>query len=81
MGDVEGIKDIDNRLYYKFLSNDVEQMYLIKIEGLNMPVGILGLTYCDDTKVDKQKILSLMRQEAVRMGIIMSKNQYNATNK
>jgi hypothetical protein len=81
MGDVEGIKDIDNRLYYKFLSNDVEQMYLIKIEGLNMPIGILGLTYCDDTKVDKQKTLSIMRQEAVRMGIIMSKNQYNATNK
>ena len=76
MGDVEGIKEIDNRLYYKFLSNDVESMYLIKIEGLNMPVGILGLSYCSDIEVDEQKILSLLRQEAVRMGIIMSNNQY-----
>lgn len=72
MGDVEGIKEIDNRLYYKFLSNDVNKMYLIKIEGLNMPVGILGLSYCSDVEVDEQRIMSLLRQEAVRMGIIMS---------
>ena len=77
MGSVEGIKDIDSRLYYKFLSNDVDRMYLIKIEGLNMPTGILGLTYCNPEEyVDEQKIMSMLRQEAVRLGIIMSNSLY-----
>ena len=76
MGDVEDIKDIDNRLYLKFLSNDVKKIYLIKIEGLNMPTGILGVTYCEDKGINDQHIMSILRQEVIKTGYIMS-NNYN----
>ena len=75
MGDVEDIKDIDNRLYLKFLSNDVKKIYLIKIEGLNMPTGILGVTYCEDKGINDQHIMSILRQEVIKTGYIMS-NSY-----
>lgn len=73
MGNVEKVKEIDNRLYYKFISNDVKKIYLIKIEGMNMPTGILGVTFCDENiEINDQYIMSVLRQEAVRLGVVMS---------
>lgn len=77
MGDIEGVKEIDNRLYYKFISNDVKRIYLIKIEGMHLPTGILGVSFCDEEDVvNDQFIMSTLRQEAVRLGVVMSNNQH-----
>lgn len=75
MGNVEDIKEIDNRLYLKFLSNDVHKIYLIKIEGMSMPTGILGVTYCEEKNIDEQHIMSVLRQEVIRAGYIMSQKK------
>lgn len=73
-GNVEEIKGIDNRLYLKFLSNDVVDIALITIEGVNSPNGILGVSYTtEDPNRDWNKIKSVLRQEAVRIGVLFNK--------
>ena len=73
-GNVEEVKGIDNRLYLKFLSNDVVDIALITIEGVNSPNGILGITYTSkDDNRDWNKIKSCLRQEAVRIGVLFNK--------
>lgn len=73
-GSVEEVKTIDNRLYLKFLSNDVKEIGLITIEGVNSPNGILGVTYCTDNPTRNwSEIKSILRKEAVRIGLLFNK--------
>ena len=72
-GEVDAVKPIDNRLYLKFLSNEVKEIGLITIEGVNSPIGVLGVTYSSNAERDWNKIKALLRQESVRIGILYNK--------
>lgn len=69
-GDVDAVKPIDNRLYLKFLSNDVKEIGLITIEGTKNPIGILGVSYTTNSDRDWSKIKALLRQESVRIALL-----------
>lgn len=45
VGNIEGIEDIDRRLYLKLVSNGIKQIALIEVEGTDTPLGILGVTW------------------------------------
>lgn len=44
-GDVSSLKDMDKKLMYKLMSNDVEHFAMKEVVGVNKPLGILILTY------------------------------------
>lgn len=69
IGDIEAIKSIDNRLYYKFLSNNINDMALIVIEGVELPLGILGISYCNNTMNNIQDIKAILRKEALKISL------------
>ena len=69
IGDIEAIKSIDNRLYYKFLSNNINDMALIVIEGVELPLGILGISYCNNEMNNMQDIKAILRKEALKISL------------
>lgn len=73
VGDVEMVKAIDNRLYYKFISNGIKEMALIVIEGVELPLGILGLSYCNKEINNQQDIKAILRKEALKISIHSTK--------
>lgn len=73
LGDMEMVKSIDNRLHYKFISNGVKEIALIVIEGVDLPLGILGLSYCNDGISNIQEIKALLRKEALKISIHLTK--------
>lgn len=74
IGNVSAIKPIDNRLHLKFLSNEISEVALIIIEGIDLPIGILGLSYDKNNKMpDTQEIKSLLRRETLKISLYLSK--------
>lgn len=74
LGEIDAIKPIDNRLYLKFLSNEVSEIALIVVEGTDLPLGILGLTYCNDNKIeDSQTIKALLRKEVLKISLYLTR--------
>lgn len=73
LGDIETIKSIDNRLYYKFLSNNIKEMALIVVEGVDLPLGILGISYCNKEMDNPQDTKAILRKEALKMSIHLTK--------
>jgi hypothetical protein len=72
VGSVDAIKPLDDRLYFKFLSNEVTDIAMITIEGAELPLGVLGLSYCNNNMPDSQNIKALLRKESVKIALILS---------
>ena len=73
VGDIESMKSIDNRLYYKFLSNGMNELAVIVIEGVDLPLGILGLSYSNSSIENQQDIKAILRKEALKISLHSTK--------
>lgn len=75
VGDLMEIEKIDKRLYLKLLSNDIKQVAFIEVEGVENPLGILGVTWSkhDVMKTHKESIIRELRSEALKLAYIMNK--------
>ena len=72
VGDVEGIEEIDRRLYLKLVSNGIKQIALIEVEGVETPLGILGVTWSkhDVMSEHKDAIKRDLRSYSVKIAYI-----------
>ena len=76
VGDVEGIEPIDKRLYLKLVSDGIKQIALIEVEGVDAPLGILGVTWSkhDVMKDYKDSIKKELRSYSVKIAYINKVN-------
>lgn len=73
VGNVDAIKPIDNRLYLKFLSNNMAELAMIVVEGVDLPLGILGVSYNNEGIMpDAQAIKAMLRKEALKMSLYLT---------
>ena len=72
VGEVEGIEPIDRRLYLKLVSDGIKQIALIEVEGVDAPLGILGVTWSkhDVMKEYKDSIKKELRSYSVKIAYI-----------
>ena len=70
-GNIEDIKPLDQKLYYKMKSNDVTEVALLAIYKGNSPLGIVGLTYCN-TPMEAQKVGKLIRKAGIQIATLLS---------
>lgn len=64
-GTLEDVRRIDERLYYKFKANNVNEIALLVLYDCDLPIGILGLSFCNDKKMNPQ----LTGREIRRYGV------------
>ena len=71
-GSVDSIKIKDERMYYKFRSNDVQNIALIALYFGDRPLGILGISYCSDNYIDWELVGHVIRQNSVKIATLLT---------
>lgn len=76
VGEITEIDGIDKRLSIKLQSNDIKQIALIEVEGTEVPLGILGITWSkhDVMSTYKEQIKKELRSGSVRISFILNSN-------
>lgn len=71
-GSVDSIKIKDERMYYKFRSNDVQNIALIALYLGERPLGILGVSFCNEAPVDWEFVGHVIRQNSVKIATLLT---------
>ena len=63
IGTVEELKEIDEKLALRLMSNDVKYLAIMTIQGTKTELGYYGVTYTNDTIIsdERQYIMQLTR--------------------
>lgn len=71
-GNIEDVQSIDKRLYYKFQSNDINEIALLTIYNEDKPAGIVGLSFCNNKQTDKQLVGKRIRSAGIQIATLLS---------
>lgn len=71
-GGLDDIQQIDQRLYYKFKSNDINEIALLTLYSGEKPVGIVGLSFCNDKKMNRQLVGKHIRSSGMQIETLLS---------
>lgn len=71
-GNIKDVQSIDKRLYYKFQSNDINEIALLTIYNENKPAGIVGLSFCNNKQMDKQLVGKRIRSAGIQIATLLS---------
>lgn len=71
-GNIDDVQKTDKRLYYKFQSNDINEIALLTIYNGDKPTGIIGLSFCNDKQMDKQLVGKRIRGAGIQIATLLS---------
>lgn len=71
-GNIKDVQSIDKRLYYKFQSNDINEITLLTIYNEDKPAGIVGLSFCNNKQMDKQLVGKRIRSAGIQIATLLS---------
>lgn len=71
-GNIKDVQSIDKRLYYKFQSNDINEIVLLTIYNEDKPAGIVGLSFCNNKQMDKQLVGKRIRSAGIQIATLLS---------
>lgn len=71
-GNIKDVQSIDKRLYYKFQSNDINEIALLTIYNEDKPAGIVGLSFCNNKQMDKQLVGKCIRSAGIQIATLLS---------
>lgn len=71
-GNIKDVQSIDKRLYYKFQSNDINEIALLTIYNEDKPAGIVGLSFCNNKQTDKQLVGKRIRSAGIQIATLLS---------
>lgn len=72
-GDIEKVKEVDERLYYKMKSNNISEVALLTLFDGEKPIGILGFSFCGEKSMDKQLVGKNIRCSGIQIATLLSK--------
>lgn len=68
-GSLEDLKAIDTKLYHKMAANNVNEMAVMIMWDGREPLGLIGLTWCGNNKMDPEKVGRLIRECATKVAV------------
>lgn len=71
-GHIESMREFDERLYYKFKSNDVNEIALLALYQGDKPLGVLGISFCGDKQMDASAVGKTIRKCGVQIATLLS---------
>lgn len=71
-GNIKDVQSIDKRLYYKFQSNNINEIALLTIYNEDKPAGIVGLSFCNNKQMDKQLVGKRIRSAGIQIATLLS---------
>lgn len=71
-GDLEKVKRIDKRLYYKFQANDINEIALLTLYNGDKPAGIIGLSFCNSKQMNQLLVGKYIRSSGIKIATLLS---------
>lgn len=71
-GNIDDVQKVDKRLYYKFQSNNINEIALLTIYNEEKPAGIIGLSFCNDKQMDRQLVGKRIRSAGIQIATLLS---------
>lgn len=71
-GNIKDVQSVDKRLYYKFQSNDINEIALLTIYNEDKPAGIVGLSFCNNKQMDKQLVGKRIKSAGIQIATLLS---------
>lgn len=72
-GNLEDVRLVDERLYYKFKANNVNEIALIVLyDCKETPIGLLGLSYCNGKLMQRQLVGKEIRKGGLQIATQLS---------
>lgn len=72
IGNIEDVKPLDPKLYFKMKSNNVNEVAFLALYNGNKPLGIAGITYCNGAPMNKEKVGMMIRKAGVKIATLLS---------
>lgn len=71
-GPTDSMREFDERLYYKFKSNDVNEIALLALYQGDKPLGVLGVSFCGDKKMNASAVGRSIRKCGIQVATLLS---------
>ncbi|WP_288299275.1 hypothetical protein [uncultured Alistipes sp.] len=71
-GAIDSVRTVDERMYFKFKSNDVNEIALLALYSGEKPLGALGVSFCGDKQMDSQRVGKIIRKCGVQIATLLS---------
>lgn len=68
-GTIEELAEIDKRLAQKLEADNIKHICLIQVEGVELPLGILGVTWDSEPLIHQKSLKNFIRQAALKLSI------------
>lgn len=70
-GDIESLKEYDQKLYYKMKSNGVNETAMITIYNGDSPIGIIGLSFCNENTMNEKCVGMEIRKTGLQIASLL----------
>lgn len=70
-GNIESLKEHDQKLYYKMKSNGVNETAMITIYNGDSPIGIIGLSFCNESTMNEKCVGMEIRKTGLQIASLL----------
>ena len=71
-GAIETIKEIDERMYFKFKSNNVNKVAILALYAGEKPLGAIGISFCGQKQMDASAVGKAIRKCGIQVATLLS---------
>lgn len=71
-GPIESIREIDERMYFKFKSNDLNEIAVMALYYGDKPLGVLGISFCGEKQMNEVAVGRAIRKCGVQVATLLS---------
>lgn len=71
-GTIDDLEKVDKRLAQKLRTDNIKHIALIQVEGVDLPLGILGITWGAEPMLEQRTIKNYIRQCGLKMSILLN---------
>lgn len=73
-GDIEKLKNVDDKLALRLQSNGAKYIAIMALQGLHTELGYVGITFCDDDiPANSDEVMSCIALAAQRLSVLLDK--------
>lgn len=72
-GATEPIQEIDERMYFKFKSNAVNEVAILALYSGDKPLGVIGVSFCGQKQMDANVVGKTIRKCGIQVATLLIK--------
>lgn len=75
IGPLDNLEEVDRRFYLKLSSDNIKYIAMVQVEGVDQPIGCLGVTWSDDFDCNNMNVEGIkkeLRTSSLKIALMLS---------